>query len=190
MGVAASRTIPARESGRRLSRQARRDQLVAAAIPLLARHGPADLSLDDVAKRAGVTRNLLYHYFPGGRSDLVSAAVDVAERQLLGESRPHDIDQAVSRLLDHALAPTHAWRIHRMARALPALTGRSEATAAVVGTLRDLTGAGPSRQTELALHGYVEYAEAVLDRARVAGVPRPQVVGLLARMLRAAVAAE
>ncbi len=77
-----------------------------------------------------------------------------------------------------------------MARGLPALAGRSEATAAAVGALRDFTGTEPSPQTELALHGYVEYAEAVLDRARVAGVPRPQVLGLLARMLRAAVAAE
>src|SRR5436305_6280772 len=109
---------------RRLSRRARRDQLVAAAMPLLARQGPMELSLDAVARRAGVTRNLLYHYFPGGRIDLVAAATEEAERQLLGPGGaasgplpPADGQDALSRILDHALAPTHAWRIHRMARA-------------------------------------------------------------------------
>ncbi len=73
-------------TARRLSRQARRDQLVSAAIPLVARHGPMDLSLDDVAERVGVTRNLIYHYFPGGRTDLITAVAEEAERQLLGAS--------------------------------------------------------------------------------------------------------
>src|SRR5947209_12590199 len=114
---------------RRLTRQARRDQLVAAAMPLLARHGPADLSMDDVAARVGVTRNLLYHYFPGGRADLVSVVVDAAERQILGPPGQRDPGAALSRILDHALAPTHAWRIHRMARALPPLSRRAEPTA-------------------------------------------------------------
>jgi AcrR family transcriptional regulator len=179
------------EASRRLSRQARRDQLVAAAMPLASRHGPAELSLDDVAKRAGVTRNLLYHYFPAGQADLVSAVVDEAERQLVGQSPPQDLDEAISRLLDHALAPTHAWRIHRMARGLPALAGRLEATArTAIDALRDFTGVEPSLQTELALSGYVAYAEAVLDGARVAGVPRQDIRSLLTRTLRAVAAAE
>ncbi|HEY1523771.1 MAG TPA: helix-turn-helix domain-containing protein [Solirubrobacteraceae bacterium] len=174
-------------ASRRLSRQARRDQLVSAAIPLVARRGPADLSLDEVAERAGVTRNLLYHYFPRGRSDLVSAVLDDAERQLVGQSQ--ELDQAISRILDHALAATHAWRIHRMAGALPAFTRRAEATAAAVDALRDFTGAEATPLSDLALHGYVAYAEAVLDGARTAGIPRSDVRGLLARTLRAVVAA-
>jgi AcrR family transcriptional regulator len=179
------------DAPRRLSRRARRDQLVAAALPLVARHGPADLSLDDVAERAGVTRNLLYHYFPAGRSDLVGAVVDEAERQLAGPARARDLDQAISRILDHALAPTHAWRIHRMARALPTLGSRVEATAlAAIDALREFTGVEPSPLAELALYGYVAYAEAVLDRARVAGIPRSEVARSLARTLRAVVGAE
>lgn len=187
--MAASRPLATKDAGRRLSRQARRDQLVSAAFPLVARHGPADLSLDEVAERAAVTRNLLYHYFPGGRADLVGAVVDEAERQLAGQSPLQDLDQAIARVLDHALAPTHAWRIHRMARALPALAGRVEATSAAIGALREFAGGEPSVQTELALHGYVAYAEAVLDRARVVGAPRAEVLGLLSQTLRAVVAA-
>ena len=184
-----ARRTPARDSRRRLSRQARRDQLVSAAIPLVARNGPADLSLDEVAERAGVTRNLLYHYFPGGRSDLVSAVVEDAERQVVGSFSRHDLDQAISRVLDHALAPTHAWRIHRMARGLPALTRLAEATAAAVDALRDFAGVEASPLTDVALHGYVAYAETVLDRARVAGISRPDVLRVLTQTLAAVVAA-
>lgn len=186
--MAALRPTGTASPGRRLSRQARREQLVAAAIPLVARRGPADLSLDEVAERAGVTRNLLYHYFPGGRSDLVNAVVDDAERQLVGHLPPSDLDHAISRILDHALAPTHAWRIHRMARAHPALTGRMEATAATIDALRGHIGLEPSPLTDVALHGYVAYAEAVLDQARVVGVGRADLVRLLAQALRAVVA--
>ena len=50
-------------------------------------------------------------------------------------------------------------------------------------------GEEASPLTELALHGYVAYAEAVLDGARVAGVPRSDVRRLLAETLRAVVAA-
>jgi AcrR family transcriptional regulator len=178
------------EASRRLSRQARRDQLVAAAMPLASRHGPAALSLDEVARRAGVTRNLLYHYFPAGETDLVGAVVDEAERQLVGPLPPRDLDDALSRILDHALAPTHAWRIHCMARALPAYSERLEATArTTTEALRDFTGIERSTQTELALSGYVAYAEAVLDGARVARVGRDDIRRLLGRTLRAVVTA-
>jgi len=189
-------------TARRLSRQARRDQLVSAAIPLVARHGPMDLSLDDVAERVGVTRNLIYHYFPGGRTDLITAVAEEAERQLLGASvfeprgaGPPDLDEAVSRMLDHALAPTHAWRIHRLARAAatPAVTSVIDrSTHEVVRMLLGARAPGEdaSALTELALYGYVAYAEAVLDGARVAGIPRSDVRRLLAQTLRAIVAAE
>ena len=67
----------AQRSPRRLARAARASQLVESAMPVIAEQGFSDFSLDEVAERADVTRNLLYHYFPQGRSDL---AVAVAER--------------------------------------------------------------------------------------------------------------
>lgn len=174
---------------------------MAAAIPLVARRGPAELSLEEVSKRAGVTRNLLYHYFPGGRTDLLTAVAEEAERQLLGPSvsKPGDapaaLQEALSRVLDHALAPTHAWRIHRLARAAatPAVTSVIDrSTDEVVGMLLRARAPGddPSPLTMIALHGYVAYAEAVLDSARAAGLPRSDVHRLLAQTLQAVVAAE
>ena len=67
---------------RRLAPAARRDQLADAAMAVIARQGFAEFSLDAVAQRAGVTRNLLYHYFPRGRLDLFLAALDRAGSEL------------------------------------------------------------------------------------------------------------
>ena len=49
---------------RRLSKVARRKQLVSAAMPVVAAQGFADFSLGEVAAPADGGRNLLYHYFP------------------------------------------------------------------------------------------------------------------------------
>jgi AcrR family transcriptional regulator len=187
---------------RRLDHQARRHQLVAAAMPLLARHGPAGLSLDQVARRAGVTRNLLYHYFPAGRIDLVTAATQEAERQLLGEWEAsagplsgQALQEAVSRIFDHAFAPTHAWRIHRMARA----AGQSavgevveRSTRQVADTLAALRRPGdelPPAAT-VALEGYVAFAEAVLEGARTSALSRAETRRVLAQVLTAVASTE
>jgi AcrR family transcriptional regulator len=168
-------------------------------MPLLARQGPIDLSLDGVAARAGVTRNLLYHYFPGGRTDLITAVVDEAERQLLpGEKHSlpaAGVEETLSRILDHALAPTHAWRIHRMARATgqPAVTERVErSTREVASTLAAVQRPGEELTpvADVALDGYVAFAEAVLDGARAAGISREQTRRLLAQVLEAVMSVE
>jgi AcrR family transcriptional regulator len=183
---------------RRLTAQARRDQLVAAAMPLIARRGPADLSLDEVAMRVDVTRNLLYHYFPAGRADLLACVVEEAEHQLLGPWRTappgaDDLKAAVSRVLDHALAPTHAWRIHRMARAtaLPPVSSIIDrSTQIAVDALLLRADAPASPVLDVALRGYVAFAEAALDGARAARLPRPEIRRLLERMFRAVLAAQ
>ncbi|WP_194861155.1 TetR/AcrR family transcriptional regulator [Dietzia sp. SYD-A1] len=51
-------------SGRRLSRRERHDQLVVLGVRLLETVPFHSLSMDDVAERAGVSRSLLFHYFP------------------------------------------------------------------------------------------------------------------------------
>jgi AcrR family transcriptional regulator len=171
-------------------------------MPLLARHGPLELSLDQVAGRAGVTRNLLYHYFPGGRIDLIAAATQEAENQLLGEWQAsagpltdQALEQAVTRIFDHALAPTHAWRIHRMARA----NGHSAISEVVERSTHEIAdtlaavrrpGEEPSPVATLALQGYVAFAEAVLDGARTSGLSRAETRRLLAQVLTAVAGTE
>lgn len=202
-------SAPAATTPRRLSPTARRQQLVNAALALLARQGPVDLSLDAVARRAGVTRNLVYHYFPDGRGDLVAAATEEAERQLLGEPAPatatgpattthtptatltsQGLEEAVSRILDHALAPTHAWRVHRLARGAghPAATQVVElSTHRIVDAIAAAIRPGEpfSATANLALRGYVAFAEDVLDGARLAGLSRAHTRRVLAQALAA-----
>ena len=60
---------------RRMTSEDRRSQLTDAALDLVAEGGYSGLTLDAVAERAGVTRNLIYHYFPRGREDLALAVV-------------------------------------------------------------------------------------------------------------------
>ncbi|MGW7366505.1 TetR/AcrR family transcriptional regulator [Streptomyces sp. NPDC054841] len=60
---------------RRLSVEERRSQLLRAALTLFAHRAPEEVSLDDVAEAAGVSRPLVYRYFPGGKQQLYEAAL-------------------------------------------------------------------------------------------------------------------
>ncbi|MEU6670746.1 TetR/AcrR family transcriptional regulator [Streptomyces sp. NPDC046727] len=77
---------------RRLSVEERRSQLLAAALALFAHRAPEDVSLDDVAEAAGVSRPLVYRYFPGGKQQLYEAALRSAaeELQLCFGEQPHE----------------------------------------------------------------------------------------------------
>jgi AcrR family transcriptional regulator len=176
---------------RRLSRDARRKQLVAIAMPIVAERGLADLSLEEVATHADVTRNLLYHYFPRGRDDLAAATVHEAGREL---SADWVIDDALpltkrlsanfARVVDHALTPTDAWRVHRRARAadlseLNDITADYEEKVIASIALNHLGTADPLPTVRLALTGYLAFAEATLDQARTTNVPRAQVIQIV-----------
>ncbi|MFE7130157.1 TetR/AcrR family transcriptional regulator [Streptomyces sp. NPDC057638] len=73
---------PATRAYRRLSVEERRAQLLAAALRLFAHHPPEEVSLDDVAEAAGVSRPLVYRYFPGGKQQLYESALRSAADEL------------------------------------------------------------------------------------------------------------
>lgn len=66
----------------RLSREARRDQLLALGREQVTRTSFDDLSLEEVATEAGISRGLLFHYFPT-RRDFVIAIARQARDELL-----------------------------------------------------------------------------------------------------------
>src|SRR3954452_5945655 len=112
-------------TARRLSPEARREQLAEIAQELIAAEGYASFSLDAVAERAGVTRNLLYHYFPRGRLDLFLAVIERGGEQLTGgwvtdRDLPLPERQAanLARMLEHGRGPSSAWSGHRPAPAI------------------------------------------------------------------------
>ncbi len=69
---------------RRMDVEARRAQLLAAAVDLFGHRRPEDVSIDDVAAAAGVSRPLVYRYFPGGKQQIYEAAVLGAADELIG----------------------------------------------------------------------------------------------------------
>lgn len=69
-------------TGRRLSRGERRTQLVVLGVRLLETVPFHALSMDDVAERAGVSRSLLFHYFPT-KLDYLTAVVREAADHVL-----------------------------------------------------------------------------------------------------------
>lgn len=70
------------KAGGRLSRSERRSQLIVTGIRLLEEVPFHALSLDDVAERAGVSRSLLFHYFPT-KLDYLTAVVRAAAAHVL-----------------------------------------------------------------------------------------------------------
>lgn len=62
----------------------RRQQLIGVALELFSQRSPDDVSIDEIASAAGISRPLVYHYFPGKLSlyeaALKRAADDLADR--------------------------------------------------------------------------------------------------------------
>ena len=77
---------------RRLPPEQRRRQLVAAAVEVFAERPEEDVRMEDLAAAAGVTRNLLFHYFDGKaalhREAVLAAIAQLAARHDTSEERP------------------------------------------------------------------------------------------------------
>jgi AcrR family transcriptional regulator len=92
----------------------RRAQLVALAIAAFGDRPYDDVSIDDIAAAAGVSKGLLYHYFPT-KKDLYVAGIHVAAGDLLARVEPdpslspleratHGVDAYLAFVEEHASA--------------------------------------------------------------------------------------
>ncbi|MGW2640930.1 TetR/AcrR family transcriptional regulator [Streptomyces sp. NPDC001348] len=68
---------------RRMGVEERRQQLIGVALELFSRRSPDEVSIDEIASAAGISRPLVYHYFPG-KVSLYEAALKRASEDLAG----------------------------------------------------------------------------------------------------------
>ena len=99
----------------RLDPAKRREQILDAAAVLFAERGYDDISIEDIARGAGVTRGLVHHYF-GGRNDVYVALIErigsIREHELRppkGRSARARVADSVSRWLDWTEANRTIW---------------------------------------------------------------------------------
>lgn len=67
---------------RRLSKDARRAELLRAGEQVFSIASFDDVSIDDIAAAAGISKNLLYHYFSGKRELYLAVIADAADLML------------------------------------------------------------------------------------------------------------
>jgi AcrR family transcriptional regulator len=67
---------------------ATRARIVQAAADLVLARGAGGTRLDDIRAGTGTSKSQLFHYFPGGKSELVSALADFQAERVLDAQRP------------------------------------------------------------------------------------------------------
>lgn len=72
---------------RRLSTDARREQLLSSGVRLLATRSYDEISIEEIARAAGVSKGLLYHYFPT-KKDFLIAAIERGQDDLAALTAP------------------------------------------------------------------------------------------------------
>ena len=81
----------------RMSPDTRREQLLDLGVRLLSSRPLDELSIDDLAEEAGISRGLLYHYF-GNKQEFHQAVVRRAADDVIRLTRPDDSLEPLDRL--------------------------------------------------------------------------------------------
>jgi len=135
----ASGSLQAPARGARLSRSARRAQLLVAARDVFAAHGYHAAAMDDIAEKAGVSKPVLYQHFPGKlelyRALLTTYADELVARVRSAIANTSDnrerVHAAVAAYFDFVAGEGHAYRLVFESD----LRGEPEAAALVDGAL-------------------------------------------------------
>ena len=165
---------------RRLTPDARRAELLRAGEAVFTARAYDDVSIEDIAESAGVSKNLLYHYFSGKR-ELYLETIRAATQGMLGRTEPDMRLEPIERL--RRSIDNHLWHAHEHAegyiKLLRAAGGDSEVQEIVADarrqvvdrTLRSLPlgGATPPPGLRLALHGWIAF----IDEVSIAWLEHP-----------------
>ncbi|MEV6331681.1 TetR/AcrR family transcriptional regulator [Streptomyces sp. NPDC051909] len=167
---------------RRMGVEERKQQLIGVALELFSRRSPDEVSIDEIAAAAGISRPLVYHYFPGKQSlyeaALRRAADDLAARFLEPPQGPLGarLLRVMGRFFD--FVDDHGPGFAALMRGGPAVG--SSTTNAMIDEVRQaayeqilahLDVAKPSPRLELVVRSWVSLAESTallwLDGRRV-----------------------
>jgi AcrR family transcriptional regulator len=183
----------------RLDPESRRQHLLAVGAKLFGEHTYDEVWIDEVARQAGVSRGLLYHYFPDKRAFF--AAILRAEGERLAEVTAPSLElpplerlrAGLDAYLDYVEQHPDGYRaVHRGAlSADPQLRAVVEANLERQGTrLLDAINPNPTDSERLAVHGWLAFLVATTLRWLDQRTPsRTHVRDLCVSMLLAAVAA-
>lgn len=180
----------------RLRADERRAQLVSLGVEMLATRTLDELSVEDLAEQAGISRGLLFHYFRN-KAEFHLEVVRAAATDLLERTRPDaewPVEQALARSLAAYVDYVTANRLGYLALVRGAVSGDQDVRAvfdATRTTLTDRVLASLSELdvpvepiTRLAVRGWVAFTEEVT--VSWLGAPESAVdrEGLLALLVR------
>ncbi|MEV5868610.1 TetR/AcrR family transcriptional regulator [Streptomyces tendae] len=167
---------------RRMGVEERRQQLIGVALDLFSRRSPDEVSIDEIASAAGISRPLVYHYFPGKLS-LYEAALQRASDDLAARFvEPHQgplgarLLRVMGRYFD--FVDEHGPGFSALMRGGPAVGSSttnalvdSVRQAAYVQILSHLDVTAPPARLELVVRSWISLAESTallwLDGRRI-----------------------
>jgi AcrR family transcriptional regulator len=181
----------------RLSPEERRAQLIALGAKMLGERAIEDISVSEIAEQAGISRGLLFHYFPT-KQDFQLATVSHANAELLEHVAPDRslgvfemLRDSIERYIDYVGANRNSYvaLLRGPASASPDLVPLVDQTRdAIIGIV--LTEAPvPVDETDhprlmLAMRGWIAFVEeTTLTWLRTEPIPREQLIDLLVESL-------
>jgi AcrR family transcriptional regulator len=182
----------------RLSPQARRSQLIDLGVEMLATRRLDELSVELIAEAAGISRGLLFHYFPSKQDfhlEVARAAADEMLRRTEPDTNLSPVD-ALRGALTSFMAyveenPDNYKSLVRGAVSgdakMRAIFDTTRATMAqrVIDVIADM-GLETSARTSLAIHGWVAFVEECVVRwIDDGGVDRDDLLDMLTKSLPA-----
>lgn len=184
----------------RLSPAERRDQILRVAAEHFSRNDVDATSVSAIAQRAGVTRALVYHYFPG-KGALLDAVLRAESAAVLAATAPdpslppgQNLERALNVYLDHyAMSSGRIRDVYDPPPGPPGLVRQlaEENHQVQIERVLDYLGSAGSPPARLAVGAWLAF---VVEVARTsvgeAAVPRREVVELCVRVLSAAVGQE
>lgn len=183
----------------RLDVEERRRQLLEAGALVFTERPYADVSMTDIARAAGISKGLLYHYFPSKR-DLFVATLEAAATELRELTQP-DPELPVAEQLVAAVDAYLAWieqHAASYAKLIESVGGSDDVRSymtqvrdeTVDRILRALVRSGESAAIRTALHGWLWFMDgACLDWLGHRDLTRGQLRDLLVTAFAGAIGA-